>query len=55
MEFKANKKVDTEEWNEWFAWYPVRLTNADRYVWLEKVQRKEIIGQFDIYLEYKPK
>ena len=29
----------TSDWNNWFAWHPVRTENGE-WVWLETVERK---------------
>lgn len=36
-----DKSVNREKWHEWFAWFPVRLTDKPHIkVWLQKVKRK---------------
>jgi hypothetical protein len=44
MRWKTKEKSD---WNTWFAWHPVCIEDkweslgGNRYVWLERVERKE--------------
>jgi hypothetical protein len=33
------KPKDKTLWHEWFAWYPVYVSNTE-IAWLEKVQRR---------------
>ena len=53
MKWNAKKRKDIEGWHRHFAWGVVRLTEKDRFVWLEWVERRYVIGQFDIYAEYR--
>ena len=38
-EYRYWKHVDSFEWRDWFAWYPVK-TSSGQWVWLEKIKRK---------------
>lgn len=39
MRWKANPRVDVDQWHVWFAWHPVR-TQAGQIVWMESVMRR---------------
>ncbi|QDP50619.1 MAG: hypothetical protein Tp1125DCM00d2C21254131_60 [Prokaryotic dsDNA virus sp.] len=37
---RKTQKKDKTQWNDWFAWYPVRI--GEDLVWLETVQRRGV-------------
>ncbi len=55
MKKLLSQKFNSEEWHEHFALFPVIVHECDkRYrVWLEMVERREVVGQWDIYVEYR--
>lgn len=53
MKWQVKPRLNKEEWHEWFAWYPVRLSQINEIAWLEKIERKVIVGQFDVFVEYR--
>lgn len=45
------KKRHRGDWNVWFAWHPIEI--AGEYIWLERVERMLIVGQWENYYIYK--
>lgn len=52
MKWKLQPKKNEEVWHRVFAILPVR-TIHNELVWLQYVSKRVIVGQFDIYVEYK--
>lgn len=53
-------KKDKTQWNPWFAWRPVcvesfgaRGIRVYTYVWLEKIEKKKIIGLYSDWYVYR--
>lgn len=46
------KEPGPQTWNEWFAWYPVRIS-ATTWAWFETVWRRERPGGFWYDYEYR--
>lgn len=41
-----------KEWNRWFAWHPIWISNT--WVWLETVERKFVcITEGGVFYEYR--
>jgi len=47
MIITLKKKKNLKEWNSWFAWYPVKISNY-KIVWMVKIQQR-IIGYEPMY------
>lgn len=48
------EKLNKEEWHTWFAWKPVAISKWSM-VWLETIERRLVIGQFDSWWKYRLK
>lgn len=44
MRYQAKTKDSSikDNWQSWFAYYPVKLTDTDTWVWLETIERKYV-------------
>lgn len=40
MEWKYREELP---WHRWFAWYPVKLDNEDKMIWLVTIERRRDI------------
>lgn len=50
--FHPESEQNEKHWHDWFAWYPVRLTDGS-ICWLEVVRRRRIINAHDYHWEYE--
>ena len=56
MKFTIKKRVLNDEWERWFAWFPVNITSEpDRnvYAWLETVERQALLVQPIVVYRYR--
>lgn len=52
---KLNKALAEYEWQDWFAWYPVKI-DENTTVWLKKIQRvRTIVFRIPWYYRLKEK
>lgn len=51
MRFDISDKKVYQQWERWFAWYPVKVIKEDAIVWLEFVERYRTI--LDGYILYR--
>lgn len=49
MRWKFNTN---EDWHDWFAWHPVKLSNGT-WIWLETIQRKMVWAYYWEDYEYR--
>jgi hypothetical protein len=50
--WESRQRREKAEWQRWFAWYPVRISN--RYYWLETILRWEMWTHGYYTPSYKP-
>jgi hypothetical protein len=48
-----NLKWHNRQWQRWFAWYPIRLSDSGEYAWLETVWRSVTQDQCGSYYQYE--
>lgn len=52
MRWAPRKGINRREWHKFFAWVPEYVESADRFVWLETLERRATVIQMD-YVEWE--
>ena len=57
MRWHVKTRPPLSEWHRWWAWHPVKISDnnkaANKWVWLEAVERKLIHTYGDCYMVYR--